>query len=56
MELPVTKPSISQQPVDQLHSIDNEFPAVLGLIPWGHHIQIFTKTSGIAEAMFTVIL
>jgi len=38
---------VIQQPVGQ-------FPHELGLIPWGHHIQIITKTSALQEALFYV--
>ena len=38
---------IVQQPVGQ-------FPVVLGLIPWGHHIQVVTKSQTIEEALFYV--
>jgi predicted nuclease of restriction endonuclease-like (RecB) superfamily len=34
-----------QQPVGQ-------FPPVLGLIPWGHHIQLVTKSKSIEEALY----
>jgi predicted nuclease of restriction endonuclease-like (RecB) superfamily len=30
------------------------FPPVLGFIPWGHHIQIFTKCKYVEEALFYV--
>lgn len=30
------------------------FPPVLGFIPWGHHIQIFTKCKSVEEALFYV--
>jgi len=44
--------SIGQQAVDQLQVIEIEMPAILGMIPWGHHIQIFTKVENIEEAIF----
>ena len=40
--------TISQQPVDQLEN----FPKIIkrvSKIPWGHNIQIFTKTSSCVE-------
>ena len=43
-----------QQPVGLLQAIDIEYPTILGLIPWGHHIQIFTKTATVDEALFYV--
>ncbi|OQP49015.1 hypothetical protein A4H97_29470 [Niastella yeongjuensis] len=52
-----------QQPVGQLASdLTTSFiqqpvglsPAMLGLIPWGHHIQIFTKCKSMEEALFYV--
>jgi predicted nuclease of restriction endonuclease-like (RecB) superfamily len=36
-----------QQPVGLI-------PAVLGVIPWGHHIQIFTKCKSVEEALFYI--
>ncbi len=32
----------------------NEFPQKLFLIPWGHHIQIFTKCKNVTEALFYI--
>jgi predicted nuclease of restriction endonuclease-like (RecB) superfamily len=46
--------TIGQQAVDQLQYPENQFPKILGQIPWGHHIQIFTKTKTIDEALFYV--
>lgn len=31
-----------------------QFPAILGLIPWGHQIQVFTKCQSIEEALFYI--
>ena len=49
---------IGQQAVDQLQSIDkqpNEFVhQVVGRIPWGHNIRIFTKANDIQEALFYI--
>ena len=42
-----TATQIVQQPVGQ-------FPGELSLIPWGHHIQIITKTNTLDEALFYV--
>lgn len=36
------------------HQLGNDFPQKLFLIPWGHHIQIFTKCKEVAEALFYV--
>ena len=30
---------------------EEDFPAVLGLVPWGHHIQIIAKCKTIEEAL-----
>jgi predicted nuclease of restriction endonuclease-like (RecB) superfamily len=44
-----------QQPVDQITgNLENDFPTVLSLVPWGHHIQIFTKSGSLQEALFYV--
>ena len=40
---------ILQQPVG-----DIDFPTILGLIPWGHHIQIIAKCKTIDEALFYI--
>ncbi len=32
-----------------------EFPEILGLVPWGHHIQIITKSKTIDEALFYIM-
>lgn len=32
----------------------NKFPQKLFLIPWGHHIQIFTKCKNVTEALFYI--
>jgi predicted nuclease of restriction endonuclease-like (RecB) superfamily len=48
------KGAMGQQSVGLLQDIENEFPMALGVIPWGHHIQIFTKTADIEEALFYV--
>ena len=31
-----------------------EFPAILGLVPWGHHIVIIEKCKNIDEALFYI--
>src|SRR5690349_9745720 len=47
---------IGQHAVDQMpENIPDVLPAILGLIPWGHHIQIFTKCQSIEEALFYVL-
>ena len=40
---------ILQRPVE-----DFEMPADFGLIPWGQHIDIFTKSKSVAEALFYI--
>ncbi len=37
-----------------LHQLGEEFPKKLFLIPWGHHIQIFTKCKNVQEALFYI--
>ena len=41
--------AIGQQPADQL-----EMPASFGRIPWFHHVQIFTKSATVDEALFYI--
>ena len=38
--------TIRQQPVDEF-----KMPDVFGVIPWGHHINIFTKSKSLGEAL-----
>lgn len=50
-------PAIWQQAVakfGQAHwaGVDTELATVLGQVPWGHHIHIFTKCQRVAEARF----
>jgi predicted nuclease of restriction endonuclease-like (RecB) superfamily len=50
---------ISQQPVDQLGNPeetrhDRVFKQLIVKIPWGHNIQIFTKSKNISEALFYI--
>lgn len=40
---------IRQQLVDEL-----EIPADFGLVPWGHHIEIFTRCKSVNEALFYI--
>jgi len=40
---------IVQQPVEEL-----EMPDTFGVIPWGHHIYIFTKSKSLDEALFYI--
>jgi predicted nuclease of restriction endonuclease-like (RecB) superfamily len=49
-----TGPEIGQHGVDQLESGKGGFPTILGLIPWGHHIQIFTKSKDVPEALYYI--
>ena len=48
-ELTEVIPSIRQQPVDEFG-----MPDVFGVIPWGHHIYIFTKSQSLEEALFYI--
>lgn len=41
--------TISPHSVDQLGT---DLPELLWLVPWGHHIQIFTKSKSVGEAIF----
>jgi len=41
--------AIRQQFVDEF-----EMPADFGLIPWGHHIEIFTRSRSVNEAIFYI--
>ena len=56
---------IRQQAVDEfhhqlgdenLHQVGEDFqmPADFGLVPWGHHIEIFTHSKSIDEALFYI--
>lgn len=40
---------IRQRPVDEF-----EMPVDFGLVPWGHHIDIFSNSKSVEEAMFYV--
>lgn len=45
----------SKQPIDQIvQQPVGLFPAFLGQVPWGHHIQIITKVNNTTEAFFYV--
>lgn len=51
------EPSIWQQvvaklPDQSLTGVDSETAALLARIPWGHHIQIFTKCDNLDQARF----
>ena len=51
------EPSIWQQvvaklPGESLTGVDSETAALLARIPWGHHIQIFTKCDNLDQARF----
>lgn len=51
------EPSIWQQvvaklPDQSLTGVDSETAALLARIPWGHHIQIFTKCDNLGQAQF----
>ncbi len=41
--------AIRQQPGDEL-----EMPDIFAVVPWRHHIQIFTKSHSIEEALFYI--
>ena len=50
------KPNL-QRPVAEIRQrlVDKfEMPADFGLIPWGQHIEIFTKSKSVAEALFYI--
>lgn len=40
---------IRQRPVDEF-----DMPADFGMIPWGHHIDIFTRSKSVEEALFYI--
>ena len=40
---------IRQQVVDEF-----EMPIDFGMIPWGHHIEIFTRSKSVSEALFYI--
>lgn len=40
---------ILQQPADEM-----EMPSVFAVVPWFHHVQIFTKSHSIEEALFYI--
>lgn len=44
---PIPSGPIIQRPVGQ-------FPTILGAVPWGQHIQIFTKCKSVQEALFYI--
>lgn len=45
--------AIGQQPVDQINYMHlTKLPEFLSAIPWGHHIQIISKTANTDEAHF----
>ena len=41
--------AIRQQPADEL-----EMPDIFAAVPWRHHVQIFTKSSSLEEALFYI--
>ena len=41
--------AIPQQPIDEL-----VFPDAFALVPWGHHIQVMSKSKSIDEALFYI--
>ena len=41
--------AIRQQPIDEL-----VFPDAFALVPWGHHIQVMSKSKSIDEALFYI--
>lgn len=43
------KDVIRQQPVDEL-----QMPLDFGMVPWGHHIDIFTRSKSVDEALFYI--
>ncbi len=44
-----TADSNCQQDIDELN-----FPAIFALVPWGHHIQIMSKSQSVDEALFYI--
>lgn len=40
---------IRQQPADEL-----EMPEMFGVVPWFHHVYIFTKSNSLEEALFYI--
>ena len=40
---------IRQQPIDEL-----TFPDAFALVPWGHHIQVMSKSMSVDEAIFYI--
>ena len=44
-----TDDSNCQQVIDELN-----FPAIFALVPWGHHIQIMSKSQSVDEALFYI--
>lgn len=44
-----TADSNCQQVIDELN-----FPAIFALVPWGHHIQIMSKSQSVDEALFYI--
>ena len=38
----------------QQHVGEVDFPIILGLVPWGHHIQIISNCKSFDEALFYV--
>lgn len=41
--------AIRQQPIDEL-----VFPYAFALVPWGHHIQVMSKSKSVDEALFYI--
>ena len=41
--------AIRQQPIDEL-----VFPDAFALVPWGHHIQVMSKSKSVDEALFYI--
>lgn len=42
------------QDITNRQQVVDDFPQKLFLIPWGHHIQIFTKSKNVTEAYFYI--
>ncbi|MBQ6610571.1 MAG: DUF1016 family protein [Oscillospiraceae bacterium] len=47
---------LSEIPSEKLQQVVAEypFPIAFGYVPWGHHLEIITKCSSIAEALFYI--
>ena len=44
-----------QQPVGEIEEIGVPFPNIFAFVPWGHHINILSKSKTIEEALFYIL-